>query len=295
MNPEETSKGQRLLIGALVAIGILLIAQIYSLVTINSLQNKTAALTAENTKSREWVTGELNKVREQNVAEATARQQNLDALRDDLQKAKVQAASAVGRAKTDATKLTEELAAKLADEEKKQQQHQQQVASQLSALSETASSAHAKITDVSTDVRSVKAEVADTRAELNKTTMDLRKAIGDMGVMSGLIATNSKELTALKALGDRNYFEFALTKAKTPQMVGNVSLQLRKADPSKNRYTIDVLAEDRKIEKKDKTTNEPVQFYLANGKQPCEIVVNSVTKDKIVGYLATPKVQLARQ
>jgi len=76
--------------------------------------------------------------------------------------------------------------------------------------------------------------------------------------------------------------------------VGDVFIQLKRTDPKRNRFTIEILADDKKVEKKDKTVNEPVQFYTSKARQPYEIVVNEVRKDVIVGYLATPKVQAAR-
>ena len=69
---------------------------------------------------------------------------------------------------------------------------------------------------------------------------------------------------------------------------------LKKTDPKKNKYTIELVADDKRVEKKDKNLNEPVQFYVAKARQPYEIVVNEVKKDQIVGYLTTPKVQSAR-
>jgi len=112
--------------------------------------------------------------------------------------------------------------------------------------------------------------------------------------MSGLIATNSKQIQELRDLGDRNIYEFTLTKSGKIQKVGNVELMLRKADMGHNRFTLDVLADDKRVEKKDRTVNEPVQFYTSEARQPYEIVVNQVQKDKVVGYLATPKVTIAR-
>jgi hypothetical protein len=111
-------------------------------------------------------------------------------------------------------------------------------------------------------------------------------------VMSGLIATNSKELEALKKLGDRDYFEFDLPKSSSPQKVGDIQLALRRADVKRNRFTLEVLADDRRVEKKDKTINEPVQFYTSSTRIPYEIVVNQVRKDHVVGYLSVPKVKL---
>jgi hypothetical protein len=113
--------------------------------------------------------------------------------------------------------------------------------------------------------------------------------------MSGLIATNGKDLQALRELGERNYFEFDLNKGQFSKKVGDVTITLRKADPKRNRFTVDVLADDKHIEKKDKTINEPVQLYVSENRQPYEIVVNQIKKDEVIGYLATPKVKVARR
>lgn len=149
---------------------------------------------------------------------------------------------------------------------------------------------------VKTDVGGVKAEVAAARADLERTIFDLKRMRGDMGEMSGLIATNGKELNALRELGDRVYWEFSLPKNGAAQKVGDVQLMLKKLDPKKSRYTVEVVMDDRHIEKKDKTINEPVQFYSGSrARQSMEVVVYQIDKDKVVGYLAAPKLQVARK
>jgi hypothetical protein len=105
-----------------------------------------------------------------------------------------------------------------------------------------------------------------------------------------LIATNGKEIQQLRAMGDRNIYEFTISKKAGMQKVGDVQIRLTKTDPKHNRYTVAVMADDKLVEKKDKTTNEPVQFYAAAGSRtPYEVVVNEVDKDTIKGYMATPK------
>ncbi|MCL6505982.1 MAG: hypothetical protein K6T59_03060, partial [Bryobacteraceae bacterium] len=231
-------------------------------------------------------------VKEASSVTTAASRQLMEDLRAELEAARRQAALAAGRAKKDALEHAEQIAKRLEEERLRQQQ---QVASELSQVKEVAATAHTKLADVSSEVGTVKTEVASTRSELEKTIAELKSVRGDLGVQSGLIATNAKELAALKALGERNYFEFNLAKTKTPQRVGDVAIQLKKADPKRNRYTIEVIADDKRVEKKDKTANEPVQFYVSGGALPYEIVVNEVRKDRIVGYLATPKVTQARR
>jgi len=108
-------------------------------------------------------------------------------------------------------------------------------------------------------------------------------------VMSGLIATNHAELEVLKHKGDRNYTEFTLQKGGQPTLLSGIKLQLKKVDQKHSRYTLNVSADDRNIEKKDKNLDEPVQFYT--GKDPVlfELVVNNIEKNKVSGYLSTPK------
>jgi hypothetical protein len=117
---------------------------------------------------------------------------------------------------------------------------------------------------------------------------------GDLARHSVLIATNAKELAALRTLGERNYFEFTVTKSKTSQKVNDIQILLKKADLKKHTFTIELTVDDATVEKKDKVMNEPVQFMTSKSKQPCELVVNKVTKDTIAGYLAVPKVLTQR-
>lgn len=147
-----------------------------------------------------------------------------------------------------------------------------------------------EVTDVKSDVGGVKTQVTKAQSDAQTALSQLQSVRGDMGLQSGLIARNHDELELLKHRGDRSYFEFTLNK-HSRQPISIVSLELKKADPKHNRFTLEVYADDKKIEKKDKTLNEPVQFYA--GKTPAlyEIVVNSINKNQVVGYLSAPKGQ----
>lgn len=157
-----------------------------------------------------------------------------------------------------------------------------------------------KLTDVNTqlgtkanieDVNKLSGDVTGVKNDLDEAKGKLDRATGDMGVMSGLIARNHDDVEELKRRGDRNYFEFTIQRAKTPQHVGPVAIALNKTDAKKSKYTITVLADDKSIEKKDRTAGEPVQFYVKGTARmsPYEIVVFDVNKNTITGYLSTPK------
>ena len=147
----------------------------------------------------------------------------------------------------------------------------------------------AKIGQVSTDLTGAKTDISATKQDLEATKAKLTSTVGDLGVQSGLIARNQEELDQLKRSGERNIFELHLTKSKTPTHVGPIQVRLTKTDPKKFKYTLMVVADDKTIEKKDKTADEPIQFYMKGATKPYEIVVFDVTKDKVNGYLSTPK------
>ena len=150
-----------------------------------------------------------------------------------------------------------------------------------------------KIGQVSTELGGAKTDIESTKKDLEATKSKLEHSVGDMGVMSGLIARNREDLEELKRRGERNIFEFDLRKSKTPQKVGPVQLKLQKVDTKRYKYTMVVYADDKTVEKKDKTVNEPVQFYVKGAHSPYEVVVFEVSKDRATGYLSTPKEAVA--
>src|ERR1017187_3784332 len=173
------------------------------------------------------------------------------------------AASVEQQSRSEVRKSAATLSAKLAEQGQTERQTQQQVAGELDNLKSANTDASAKLNAISGDVSSVKSDVASTQAEVEKTGSELKRMTGDMGVMSGLIATNAGQLSALKDLGERNYQEFDIKRTGGVQKIGTIQLALSKADPKRNRFTLDVLADDKKVQKRDRTINEPVQFYLA--------------------------------
>jgi hypothetical protein len=145
------------------------------------------------------------------------------------------------------------------------------------------------IAGVKTDVGGVKTDVASAKADLEATKQKLQSTIGDLGVQSGLIAHTRDDLETLKHRGDRNYFEFTLVKGAKPEAISTVSLQLKKTDPKRGKFTLNVSADDKTIEKKDRNVSEPIQFYTGRDRMLYELVIWTVEKNKATGYLSTPK------
>src|SRR5260370_40204146 len=171
---------------------------------------------------------------------------------------------------------------------KEQQTSDQKLSAQLGQVQKESEE---KIGAGASEVGGAKKDIEATKTDLEATKGKLERSLGDMNVMSGLIARNKDDLEDLRRRGDRNYYEFTLTKSKNAQRVGPVQMSLNKTDPKKAKYTLTVVVDDRTIEKKDKTSGEPLQFYVKGSARmaPYEIVVFEVGKSQITGYLATPK------
>lgn len=184
----------------------------------------------------------------------------------------------------------EDLAKRTAELRRQQQSSYQQLTEEQKKQQQAVSAVSGDVAGVKVEVGGAKTDIASTKADLEATKAKLEKAVGDLGMQSGLIAKNSGELEILKHRGDRNYFEFTIKK-KSRQPVGTISLELKKTDPKRSKFTLNVLADDKTIEKKDRNANEPLQFYTSPGgnRQLYELVVFTVNKDSVTGYLSTPK------
>ncbi|HLW86771.1 MAG TPA: hypothetical protein VKR60_16250 [Candidatus Sulfotelmatobacter sp.] len=209
------------------------------------------------------------------VAELQNRMQGAEATEETIERQ-------VGLTKKDvAQRVAQLLAEQKADENRLEKQEQEQKA-QISAVT-------GDIAGVKTDVGGVKTDVASTKADLENTKKQLESTRGDLGVQSGLIAKTAGDLDILKHRGDRNYYEFTLIRGAKQQMVSTVGLQLKKSDVKKGKFTLNVTADDKTIEKKDRNVAEPIQFYSGREHLLFELVVWSVDKNKATGYLSTPK------
>jgi len=159
---------------------------------------------------------------------------------------------------------------------------QKQVAQQVSSVS-------SEVSNVKTDVGGVRTDLSKTQTDLATTESQLESVRGDLSSTNSVIARNHDELVTLQHKGDRNFYEFTLTKGQR-KPVGTVSLELKRVDPKKNMYTLVVYADDKAVQKPNRGLDEPLQFY--SGKDPAlfEVVVNAInSKSQISGYLSTPK------
>lgn len=215
-------------------------------------------------------------------ADLSSSQSQVKELQNRMQTAEAQQETLARQAGMTKKELTQRTVALQAEQKAAESRLEKEQKAQISEVT-------GQISGVKTDVGGVKTDVASTKADLEATKAKLQSTIGDLGVQSGLIAHTAGDLDVLKHKGDRNYYEFTLLKGAKPQPVSTVSLQLKKADVKKAKFTVNVTSDDKTIEKKDRNVSEPIQFYSGRDHLLFELVVWTVDKNKATGYLSTPK------
>ncbi len=290
--PQQPSSGGvkiPILFGAVAA---LLGASVYLFYQLSEIREEVHTQLSD---TRDQIMAELAKEHETSAVSTQTSKKSVDKLKSEVDEARRQASQLAGEAKVEADKHADDLAAKLEAAQEQQAKQVSSLTTDVSQVKDAENNTQTKVGEVSTKLSTVQTQAATTQQQLEKTVADLKSTIGDLGVQSDRIATNSKELGALRQLGERNYTEFKLAKTKAPEKVGDIQIKLIAADPKKNKYTVTLIADDKTVEKKDKSINEPVQFLLSRAAQPYELVVNQITKDMIIGYVSAPKVQQSRK
>jgi DNA repair exonuclease SbcCD ATPase subunit len=249
------------------AMGVALLAAIAGLIWCAVLGSKLSNQQAE-----------LADAKQQNVALAAELRETDARLRvttDELGKS-------LGLTQKQLDERAQEILSREQADNRRLQNAQQQTAQQVNAVS-------SDLTTVKTDVGGVKTDLGKTQTDVAGALSQLQSMKGDLTDTNSVIARNHDELVLLEHKGDRNIYEFTLSKGQK-KPVGTVSMELKKTDAKRNKFTLDIYADDKTYEKKDRNVNEPLQFY--SGKDPAlfEVVVNTInSKNQITGYLSTPK------
>lgn len=154
-----------------------------------------------------------------------------------------------------------------------------------SKLDEFQQDSNTRFGNVSSQISGLKQDLVATKDDWGRQLVDVKS------VLSEGIAKNSSELAALRKKGDRDYFEFDIRKnSKQPfSRVADIQLALLKTNPKNHKYNFAIQVDDYRLEKRDRTANEPVQFLVGREQLRYEVVVNSVEKDRIRGYMSAPK------
>ena len=255
--------------------------------SVDSVQQRISTLesTADSTAHQ------LALFRDSSKEEATEIASKLDAVTQrlgvtagDLQKARQQFAQRIKQHQESVdNKLATELATKASSTDV--DAFRQEAVSKLAVVQEVQKDADAKLGNVSNDVTVVKGDLASARRDFARDLSDVKTTLNDG------IARNAAELAMLRKKGERDYLDLDIRRdPKTAfQRIGDIQISVTKTDPKRQKYSVVILADDNHLEKRDRTVNEPVQFMVGHDQLRYEMVINAVNKDRIQGYLSTPK------
>ena len=270
MEPNPSSRGGVKFVLIFLVLAALAVGEFFTVNRMNTLRDQ---LTTQHKQLREDLTGQLrNQVSNRLTAIERQNAQNLDAVKTELDGAAKRMGAQGGelkRARTMVAQLQDQQRAQTA--QLKQELDQKADQQQVGALTQ--------------DVSLTKTDLNTTKQAVSTLAADLGMARSEMGT---LIARNHDDIEYLRKLGDRDYFEFILTRNQ-PAKVAGVGLTLKKTNLKRYRFNVAMLADDIEVERKDCTINAPVYFYVNGSKKPYELVVNRVESSQVKGYISTPK------
>ena len=269
VEPERSgSQGKFLLI--LVVLAALAAGEIYSFHKINSTRE---ALEVQQAQTHKQMAAEFqDQLASRLSAIENANAQQFDALKDELDSAAKRLGATGGELKRSR--------AMVAQLQKDEQARSAQLQEQLALKAD-----QQQVGALGQDVSAQRSDLDNTKKSLDSVRSDLGMARSEMGT---LIARNHDDIATLRKLGERDYFEFTATK-KAPARAAGVGLTLIKTNVKRHQFNLAMLVDDVRVEKKDRTINEPIFFYVNGSKRPYELVVNAVSQNEVKGYVSTPK------
>ena len=266
----ENSGSKSLLLVVFLVLALLAAGELYSIHKINSTRD---ALEAQQTQVHKQLAAEFqDQLTSRLSAIENSNAQQFDALKDELDSAAKRLGATGGE-----LKRSRAMVAQLQNDQHKQAEEvQQQLAlkadqQQLGALNQ--------------DVSTQRTDLDNTKKAVDSVRSDLGMARSEMGT---LIARNHDDIESLRRLGERDYYEFTATR-KSAAHVAGIGLTLTKTSVKRHQYTLALMVDDVQVEKKDRTVNEPVFFYVNGSKRPYELVVNEVKANEVKGYVSAPK------
>lgn len=274
----KSPKGKWILLGVVIA--ALVVGNFYLISRVESLKSETETLQAN-------FDTQISGVQESSSQYAVQARRELEVLRKQLEEARDEAA---GRAQREARRQSDQVAKNLTQQ---QQRQQEEFMSGIHDVRTVADEANTEVKVVRNDLLGMKTEVENTNAHLHETATLLDQTNNDVGELNGLVSDNRSEIATLRRHTERDRINFNLAKSKEMQRVADIQLRLRDTDVKRNKFSIEILADDKKFVKKERQVAEPVMFYMGDSAQPYELVITKIDKDAVSGYLARPKTQMA--
>ncbi len=267
--PESSStRGQFLLI--LPVLAALIVGELYGIHKINSTRD---ALEAQQAQTRKQLAAEFqDQLTSRMSAIENANAQQFDALKDELDSAAKRLGATGGELKR--------ARATVAELQNEQHQQAEQLQEELAQKAD-----QQQVGALNQDVSAQRTDLDNTKKALDSVRSDLGMARSEMGT---LIARNHDDIEQLRKMGERDYFEFTANRKALARVAG-VGLNLTKTNVKQHRFNFDLVVDDVRVEKKGRTINEPIFFYVNGSKRPYELVVNEVKSNEVKGYVSTPK------
>ena len=253
-----------------VLMGALFVGVLYAIHRTNATRDALEAQQAETQK--QLVTEFQSQLSTRLSAMSNASAQQMDELKEELDAAAKRVGATGGE-----LKRARGMVAQLQNQQQQQAQELQQELAQKADQQQVGA--------LNQDVSTQRSDIDNTKKDLEAVRTDLGMARSDMG---NLIARNHDDIEQLRRLGDRDYFEFTADR-KIPKRVAGIGLTVAKTNVKRHQFNMNLVVDDVNVEKKDRTINEPIIFYVGGSKKPYELVVNEVKPNEVKGYISTPK------
>ena len=273
--PEKTSSSSQVIVFALVLV--------FAAATSVYLFSRVKSLEVEAHTMRQQMETELARLHESSAYRNTQARREFEELRDEVKKARTQITK---KTDSNARARTQRLAETVA---KKQREQQEMMLGEIQSVSGRAGQAQQGVDKVRGEVQTIRFDAEATRARLNETGAAVRSTRNHLMDLDGEVDANAANVEKLRQLGERQRVAFSLKKSERMQRIGGIYLRLKDTSPKNNRFTMEIMANDKKFEQKRKHIHEAMRFYLPGSEQPYEIVVTAVRKDRVNGYVSKAK------
>jgi chromosome segregation ATPase len=275
-NTEVRNGGKGWKIAGGIAVAALIGANVY-------LMNRVGDIETSTQNERAAMTTEVSDLEAALSEQTGAYQREISALQESVEKTKAEAAE---RARAETRRSADQLSKLIAQ---KEQEQQDMFLTEIGAVRGDTDTNRKGIEEVSTRVTGVQGDLDQTREGLNETADLLANTQKDVDGISGRVGTHEAAIERLRMQGQRDVTKFQLPVSKERTKVEAVQMRVKDIDFKKNRYTLEIMADDRIVTHKDRVLNQPVEFYVMGVAQPYEVVVTDIEREQVTGYLATPK------
>src|SRR5213080_4510994 len=170
------------------------------------------------------------------------------------------------------------------------QQTAEQAAEQKKAGRHGAPVADRRYKQLQAQLEEQQKQLKDTQDQVAKNRTDLETSLSSTkDELNGSIAKTHEELVVLQKRGERNYFEFDLTRSRQFQRFGPLTVSLRRTDAKHMNYDLMMVVDDNQLNKKRVNLYEPIWIHTESVGQPVQIVVNKIGRNEVHGYISAPK------